>query len=121
MVLHLGEGDSTRPKTPTLLQYLQEHGKSTPKVSVVTFVFFPGRAPNYSLLVDADYRINIHKSSSLYELFNDKLSTWVEQEIALLVLPNLDDRKGTYSLALDEKRKRVWEEREWGYKLNSPD
>lgn len=112
----LGSGNDERPPTPTLREYVEIHENDVPLTSHVKIIFFPTKVPNYSLITDHDFRVNIHRNSPLFQLFLDSLAEWEASGIVLQVMPDRGS-PGAFSLALEDGRVCDWEPKPWGYKL----
>lgn len=110
----LGSDNGSAPKTPTLIQFHKQTNGKLPQISWVRIVFIPGKVPNYTLVTAHDFRVNIHKGSSLFDLLNRELAQWVEQGLALAVQPD-QENIGKFGLLLDNDVDCGWETREWGY------
>lgn len=115
----LGSGDDERPPTLMLKDFALLNPGKLPVASHVKIIFLPTKVPNYSLITDHEFRVNIHRTSPLFQLFLDELHQWEKEGIVLQVLPS-SDKPGDFSLAIEDARVCDWRIENWGYRL-SPD
>ena len=110
----LGSESGSAPKTPTLKQFATITNGKLPKISYVKIVFVPGKVPNYTLVTDHDFRVNVYKDSPLYHLLGEQLAAFIESGATLAIQPNQEDI-GKFALLLDDDRPGDWTAHDWGY------
>lgn len=113
----LGTDSGSAPKALTLIQFAKQTNGKLPKISYVTVVFVPGKVPNYTLVTQHDFRVNIHKNGALYNLLAEQLSSFAESGLALAVQPD-PANIGKFALLLDDGKSAHWDERDWGYRID---
>ena len=114
----LGVDNGSAPKTPTLVQFAQKTNGKVPEISFVRLIFAPGKVPNYTLVTQHDFRVNIHQNSHLFPILNNSLAEWSECGVALAVCPDAQNI-GKFSLVLDDGRDAEWGVKEWGYTIDT--
>lgn len=115
----LGSGNSNFPKTPTLLQKLKK-GESVPDRSLVRLIFKPGKINVFSLVTEAEYRVNVREEDALYRDLLSLLDDVWDLDMALFVIVT-DRDKALWSLAVDDDAMTCWEQRDWGLAMTTHD
>lgn len=113
----IGSGNSNVPKTPTLLQKLRK-GDSVPDSSLVKLIFKPGKLPVFSLVTEADYRVNVREEDPLFRDLITLMDDIWHLDMALFVIVT-DRDKALWELAVDDDSMTSWEQREWGLTMSS--
>lgn len=114
--IELGSDSGSAPKAPTLKQFAEKTNGKVPAISFVRIIFAPGKVPNYTLVTDHDFRVNVHKGSALFGVLNESLAEYAERNVALAVCPDSEDI-GKFSLMLDDERHAEWTDKEWGWAI----
>jgi hypothetical protein len=113
----LGSGNSNFPKTPTLLQKLKK-GEPVPDASLVRLIFKPGKLPIFSLVTEADYRVNVREEDALFRDLITLLEDVWHLDMALFVIVT-NREKALWELAVDDDAMTCWEQRDWGLTMSS--
>lgn len=113
----LGSGDSSFPKTPTLLQVIKE-GTPIPDVSLVKLLFKPGKINVFSFITEAGYRVNCREDGPLFRDLVVMYDEIYQQDMALFIQVT-DKEKGHWMLTTDDDSSTVWEMRDWGLTMSA--
>lgn len=113
----IGSQKTDTAKTPTLRQWFKAKEGNVPQASVVTVIFKPNKAPNYTLVCDHGFRVSILEDNPLFNALVSETEKWQSEEACLMV--EIDDgSKGAFTLSLNTNELCEWEEFTWGYKLS---
>lgn len=115
----IGSGNSNFPKTPTLLQKLRKE-EPVPDSSLVKLIFKPGKLPIFSLVTEADYRVNVREEDPLFRDLVTLMDDIWHLDMALFVIVT-DRQKALWELAVDDDSMTSWEQREWGLTMSAHD
>lgn len=111
----IGSQTKDRPSTQTLRQALKS-GRKLPEVSFVKVIFLPGKLPYITLVTEADYKVVLDETSSLFGAVMDSLDSWSKDCSALAIrLVSRDPVEWELSISTNENQD--YKKFDWGYSL----
>lgn len=113
----LGSQKTDAPKTPTLRQYFQAKDGKVPIDNLVSIVFKPNKAPNWSFVTEHNFRVSILEDNPLHSVISDGIDEWIENGTVLYVRVT-NGSKGQFELILEDEETTEWEVFDWGYKAS---
>ena len=108
----LGASESNFPKPETLKQYL-ERVITPPSRSYVKTIFKPGKFPQWSLICDHNFKVNVYEGTALFDTLEELYPTIEPQDLCLYVVID-NPEKRSWSLHVEESKLTRWEERDYG-------
>lgn len=114
----LGSQNTDQPKTPTLRQFWKLKDGKVAKSHLVTILFKPNKAPNYSLIVEVGFRVSILEDNPLHKIIADSIAEWTENEVPLY-LTITNGEKGQFELSESDHETIEWNEYSWGWKMEN--
>jgi hypothetical protein len=114
----IGDCSGTSPKTLTYKQHV-EKGNKVPSASLVQLIFKPHKFPNFTLIVEAGFKVLIPTDSDLGETLMSSLSYFSEQQYALFICDLNPDDGFQFGLEQRDDWLIGWTETEWGYRCEN--
>ena len=112
----LGTQTGDSPKTPTLRQYIKQHGGKCPQSSNVKIIFKPGKYGGFSIVTDHNYRVQVLEDNPLHGYLLENIDS-LQQEEATLVVRVSDTERVQWELTRSTDDNSSWNEFSWVYKL----
>lgn len=114
----IGQKNDGDRKTPTLRQYIKENDGRHPIQSNVKVVFKPNKYGGYTFITDHNFKVQLETGSATNGLIDVGIDGFREDESTLVVIPEVDGKKVSFSIGLDTDQNSTWEEFDWGWKCS---
>lgn len=112
MPIVLGQGNSDVPKLPMLKEFVKKNG-TCPNISYVRTILSPNKFPQFTLILDAGFRVSVYEDNPLHGELTRGLSTF-EDDKTCLYIQMRDKEKLEWNLCVDETKQTEWETKPYG-------
>ena len=109
-----GSADESKPKTPTLRQYLKKTGGRVAHESLVKRIFIPNQYETYTFVTDNGFKVSLYPGNSLFDFLVSNIDGFAERE-EYLVIRVVSTTPLVWELASVDDYRIEWDRDDYGF------